>query len=253
MGQRRRTGTAQPQWGQWSGQPLDHRPRSHLVSTLTSIGMDLVAIIVLVFGLYVPRHNRRDLVVAFLGVNVGVMAVSAALLDSAVTAGLGLGLFGVLSIIRLRSDELAQHEVAYYFSALALGLLGGVSVGPVWLERHADGRDPARAVGRRQPAPALAQPPPADGARPRLRPGARDDRAPRGAARRDGAGRHRAAGRPRQRRHLGRGALPAAQGRGCRDVASRGHPTSRTRAPPSETDHAAAAGRNGQVRSGSVR
>ena len=103
------------------------------MSTLTSIAMDLVAITVLVFGLYVPRHNRRDLVVAFLGVNVGVMAVSAALLDSAVSAGLGLGLFGVLSIIRLRSDELAQHEVAYYFSALALGLLGGVSVGPLWL------------------------------------------------------------------------------------------------------------------------
>ena len=103
------------------------------MSTLAYIAMDLVAILVLVFGLYVPRHNRRDLVVAFLGVNVGVMAVSAALLDSAVTAGLGLGLFGVLSIIRLRSDELAQHEVAYYFSALALGLLGGVSVGPLWL------------------------------------------------------------------------------------------------------------------------
>jgi hypothetical protein len=103
------------------------------VSTLLFIGMDLVAIAVLVFGLYLPRHHRRDLVVAFLGVNVGVMAVSAALLDSAVTAGLGLGLFGVLSIIRLRSEELAQHEVAYYFSALALGLLGGVSVGPLWL------------------------------------------------------------------------------------------------------------------------
>ena len=103
------------------------------MSTLSYIAMDLVAITVLVFALYLPRHHRRDLVVAFLGVNVGVLAVSAALLDSAVTAGLGLGLFGVLSIIRLRSDELAQHEVAYYFSALALGLLGGVSVGPLWL------------------------------------------------------------------------------------------------------------------------
>ena len=103
------------------------------MSTLAVTAADLVAILVLVFGLYVPRHRRRDLVAAYLGVNVGVMAVSAALLDSAVTAGLGLGLFGVLSIIRLRSDELAQHEVAYYFSALALGLLGGVSVGPVWL------------------------------------------------------------------------------------------------------------------------
>ena len=100
---------------------------------LISIGLDVVAILVLVFGLYLRRHHRRDLVVAFLGVNVGVMAVSAALLDSAVPVGLGLGLFGVLSIIRLRSDELAQHEVAYYFSALALGLLGGVSVNPPWL------------------------------------------------------------------------------------------------------------------------
>ncbi len=94
---------------------------------------NLVAILVLVFGLYFPRHRRRDLVAAYLGVNVAVMAVAAALLDSAVSAGLGLGLFGVLSIIRLRSDELSQHEVAYYFSALSLGLLSGLSVGPVWL------------------------------------------------------------------------------------------------------------------------
>ncbi|MFZ0531391.1 MAG: DUF4956 domain-containing protein, partial [Propionicimonas sp.] len=41
------------------------------------------------------------------------------------TVGVGLGLFGVLSIIRLRSEELRQHEVAYYFAALTLGLLGG--------------------------------------------------------------------------------------------------------------------------------
>lgn len=87
---------------------------------------NVVAIGVLVLGLYLPRHHRRDLVVAYLGVNLGVMVVSSVLVTTAVGAGLGLGLFGVLSIIRLRSDELAQHEVAYYFSALALGLLGGL-------------------------------------------------------------------------------------------------------------------------------
>ncbi|MFC4068180.1 DUF4956 domain-containing protein [Actinoplanes subglobosus] len=88
---------------------------------------------VLVFGLYFPRHRRRDLVVAFLGVNVGVLAVAGSLSSSSVGAGLGLGLFGVLSIIRLRSTELDQHEVAYYFSALALGILGPLSGGPIWL------------------------------------------------------------------------------------------------------------------------
>jgi hypothetical protein len=88
---------------------------------------DLLAIATLTFVLYLPRHRRRDLVVAYLGVNVGVLAVSAALGFSEVGAGLGLGLFGVLSIIRLRSHELAQSEVAYYFCALALGLIGGLA------------------------------------------------------------------------------------------------------------------------------
>ncbi|WP_402468645.1 DUF4956 domain-containing protein [Isoptericola aurantiacus] len=95
--------------------------------------IDAVAVSILTFALYFPRHRRRDLVVAYLGVNVGVLAVSAVLAQSSVAAGLGLGLFGVLSIIRLRSDELSQHEVAYYFAALALGLLGGLGTSVGWL------------------------------------------------------------------------------------------------------------------------
>ncbi|MGC3995295.1 MAG: DUF4956 domain-containing protein [Propionicimonas sp.] len=91
------------------------------------VAADLVAILVLVFGLFVPRHKRRDLVVAYLIVNVGVLALMATLSSISTSVGVGLGLFGVLSIIRLRSEELAQHEVAYYFAALVLGLLAGGS------------------------------------------------------------------------------------------------------------------------------
>jgi hypothetical protein len=94
---------------------------------------DLIAVTTLVFGLYFPRYRRRDMVVAILGLNVGVMAVATALSTAGVSAGLGLGLFGVLSIIRLRSSELAQEDIAYYFTALAIGLLGGISVSPAWV------------------------------------------------------------------------------------------------------------------------
>lgn len=103
------------------------------MSRTALFAIDLVAVSVMVFGLYFPRHRRRDLVVAYLGVNVGVLAVANALNQTGIEAGLGLGLFGVLSIIRLRSTELDQDEVAYYFAALALGLLGGLSVTPDWL------------------------------------------------------------------------------------------------------------------------
>jgi len=97
------------------------------MDTLAVIAIDVVAIAVLTFGMYFRRHRRRDLVVAYLVVNVGVLAVTEVLATSTVGVGLGLGLFGVLSIIRLRSSEIAQHEVAYYFASLALGLIAGMT------------------------------------------------------------------------------------------------------------------------------
>lgn len=96
------------------------------IASISLIAIDLAAALILSLGLYYRRHHRRDLVVAFLGVNVGVMAVATVLGTAEVALGLGLGLFGVLSIIRLRSSEISQREVAYYFAALATGLMAGL-------------------------------------------------------------------------------------------------------------------------------
>lgn len=98
-----------------------------------SFAFDLCALAVLVFGVYFPRYRRRDLVLSYIGLNVGVLAVAVSLTSAAVGAGVGFGLFGVLSIIRLRSAELAHQEIAYYFAALALALVGGVEISPRWV------------------------------------------------------------------------------------------------------------------------
>ncbi|SEP23242.1 DUF4956 domain-containing protein [Trujillonella endophytica] len=103
------------------------------MNQIALLAADVLAIGLLTFAVYFPRHRRRDLVLAFIAVNVGVLAVATALAGSGVGAGVGLGLFGVLAIIRLRSTELDQHEVAYFFSALALGLLGGLGTSDVAL------------------------------------------------------------------------------------------------------------------------
>lgn len=103
------------------------------MNLLVAVSADLIAISLLVFGVYYRRHFRRDLVLAYMALNVGVMAVTALLLDSGAGLGLGMGLFGILSIIRLRSDAITQEEVAYYFVALAMGLVNGLHPGPIWL------------------------------------------------------------------------------------------------------------------------
>ena len=93
---------------------------------VTLAAVDLAAALVLALGLYYRRHRRRDLIVAFMGVNVGVFAVAVVLGTTSVAIGVGLGLFGALSIIRLRSSEISQSEVSYYFAALAIGLVTGL-------------------------------------------------------------------------------------------------------------------------------
>lgn len=103
------------------------------MNTAFVFGVDLVAIVVLVFGVYFRRHRRRDMVLAYVALNIGVMLVAYVLVGSGAGAGLGLGLFGVLSIIRLRSSSLTQEEVAYYFVSLSLGLVAGIRPVQLWL------------------------------------------------------------------------------------------------------------------------
>lgn len=93
---------------------------------------DVAAISILVFGLYFPRHGRKQMVVAYLTANIGVVAVASVLVSSQIEAGLGLGLFGILSIIRLRSDEIDHTDIAYYFASLALGLFAGLGGASSW-------------------------------------------------------------------------------------------------------------------------
>lgn len=97
------------------------------------LAIDLAAIVTLAAFLYRRRHRHHDMMLAFIVLNVGVLAVASILTGLSVTIGVGLGLFGVLSIIRLRSHELTHSDVAYYFAALALGLICGLNPDPVWL------------------------------------------------------------------------------------------------------------------------
>jgi hypothetical protein len=96
------------------------------------LAFDVAAITVLGFGIYFPRYRRQDLLLSYIVLNLGVLAVMVALTDTEVGLGVGFGLFGILSIIRLRSAELEQQEIAYYFAALVLGLVNGVGLDPAW-------------------------------------------------------------------------------------------------------------------------
>ena len=96
-----------------------------------ALAVDLAAITVLSYVLYFRRHGRRDLLLAYVALNVGIFAVVALLARQEVGLAVGFGLFGVLSILRLRSDLISQGEIGYYFVAIALGLVNAIAPPPI--------------------------------------------------------------------------------------------------------------------------
>ncbi|WP_417234930.1 DUF4956 domain-containing protein [Arthrobacter sp.] len=103
-----------------------------MLSFAAALAANIVGMTVLVYVVYFHRHFRRDLVLAYIALSMGIFAVTLLLSGSGAGMGLGLGLFGILSIIRLRSDTLTQEEVAYYFVSLAIGLVNGLHPDPAW-------------------------------------------------------------------------------------------------------------------------
>lgn len=91
-----------------------------------AVATDLVAIFVFVVAVYFRRHTRKDLAAVFAFFNIGLLVVVTVIQMTPVNASLGFGLFGVLSIIRLRSEPFTNREIGYFFGALVLAVLNGI-------------------------------------------------------------------------------------------------------------------------------
>lgn len=105
---------------------------SPLADGLYRFCLDLVTIGV-ISAMFLHRHRRSDLFAVYVAFNVGLFAVLTFLSNDSLSAGVGFGVFGVLSIIRLRSEAYANIEIAYFFLALATALVNALPGRPLAL------------------------------------------------------------------------------------------------------------------------
>jgi hypothetical protein len=95
-------------------------------STLTGLGIDVLALFVLVGWLYRRRAAAPEMTMVFVTLNIGLLSALSAITAGHFPAGVGFGLFGLLSLVRLRSAAFSTKDVAYTFSALVLALVNGL-------------------------------------------------------------------------------------------------------------------------------
>jgi hypothetical protein len=104
-----------------------------LDDTFLRIGLDALAVGLLAFALYDRRHGRRELVAVLALVNLAVLLALIVITAAEVGLSVGLGLFALLAMVRLRSETFSSTELAYVLVAIALALVNAIDVaGPAF-------------------------------------------------------------------------------------------------------------------------
>lgn len=99
-------------------------------SLLLRLGADALCALALGYLLYFRRYQRHDLAFVYVAFNLGVFSAVWVISEGRITAAVGFGLFGILSIIRLRSETFDSVEIGYFFLALVLALVNALGHEP---------------------------------------------------------------------------------------------------------------------------
>jgi hypothetical protein len=89
-------------------------------------GINLLAMLILVFGLYYRRYRDKELVTAAALFNVFAFWVLTILASVEFSVAAGFGLFAILALFTLRSEPITKIEITYFFGAIALAVITAV-------------------------------------------------------------------------------------------------------------------------------
>lgn len=85
--------------------------------------INVAAMLILVFGLYYRRYRDKELVTAASLFNVFAFGVLSILSSVQFSVAAGFGLFAILALFTLRSEQISKIEITYFFGAVAIAVI----------------------------------------------------------------------------------------------------------------------------------
>ena len=92
----------------------------HVKELLLAFLINLIAILIIVRGLYYPKCKRGEFFFTYILIAISTFMLIYVLGDVKLKAGIALGLFAIFSIIRYRTEQVAIREMTYLFIIIAL-------------------------------------------------------------------------------------------------------------------------------------
>jgi len=104
-------------------------------NTILYFIINMISAATLAYGIYYRRYNDKEGVTSYMLFNVFVFAVITALFNTSdnISLGLGFGMFAILSLITLRSEQLTKTEITYFFGSLSLAIINAIGLPSIFL------------------------------------------------------------------------------------------------------------------------
>ncbi|MBN7776171.1 DUF4956 domain-containing protein [Nitratireductor aquimarinus] len=94
-------------------------------------GIDVVSMPILVFGLYYRRYRDKELVTAASLFNIFAFGVLSILSAVEFSLAAGFGLFAILALFTLRSEQISKVEITYFFGSVSIAVICAIPGTPL--------------------------------------------------------------------------------------------------------------------------
>ena len=107
---------------------------------LIRLVINIVVIGIIIDRLYYPKSKRRDFYFTFMLISIAIFFIVFFMIfvleemKGKTSLGIGIGLFGIFSIMRYRTDSMPVREMTYLFVIIALSLVNAISEGVPMIE-----------------------------------------------------------------------------------------------------------------------
>lgn len=121
-----RFGNAEEQNIDFLGLPFFDAPG--LWKMLILFGINLLVCWIITNFLYYPKSKRRDYYFTYMLFSTAIFFILYQLQNMKIEVGIALGLFGIFSMIRYRTEQLPIREMTYLFVLIAISIVNGAGM-----------------------------------------------------------------------------------------------------------------------------